>query len=116
MADRYLQDFPRFLAEWDHEKNPHLDMAPLTFHSTKKAWWKCSLGHSYLQPVYVHTRGSGCPYCAHRKVLKGFNDLASQSPGLASQMDPEKNGELSPDMIMVHSNRKIWWKCPLDHC
>lgn len=115
MADRYLRDFPQFLTEWDHEKNPHLDRASLTFHSTKKAWWKCRLGHSYLQPVYVHTRGSGCPYCAHRKVLKGFNDLASKSPGLASQMDPEKNGSLSPDMIMVHSNRKIWWKCPLGH-
>ena len=115
MNNRFLRDFPSLLSEWDYEKNSHLALEKLTLHSTKNAWWKCPLGHSYLQPVYVHARGSACPYCSHQKILKGFNDLASQAPGLASQADAEKNGTLSPDMVMVHSNKKIWWKCSLGH-
>lgn len=40
--------------------------------------------------------GGGCPYCAGRKVLPGFNDLASKSPDVAAQWNPALNGGLTP--------------------
>lgn len=35
--------------------------------------------------------GSNCPYCANRRVLEGFNDLASKMPELAKQWHRTKN-------------------------
>lgn len=115
MNRKHIIDYPAMIAEWDYDKNSHIDLDRLTSHSTIKAWWKCRLGHSYLQPIYVHFRGSGCPYCGHVRILKGFNDLASQFPDLANQMDEDKNNGMTPDMIMPHSRKKIWWKCSQNH-
>ena len=38
----------------------------------------------------------GCPYCAGRKVLPGFNDLAALRPDLAVQWHPTLNKGLRP--------------------
>lgn len=37
-----------------------------------------------------------CPYCTGRKVLAGFNDLASLFPKLAKEWDAELNGAAAP--------------------
>ena len=60
-------------------------------------------------------RGSGCPYCTNRKVLPGFNDLATVQPLIARQWHPTLNGGLTPEMVTAGSNRKVWWQCPLGH-
>lgn len=39
---------------------------------------------------------TGCPYCTGRKVLPGFNDLASLEPQVAAQWDTERNGSSAP--------------------
>ena len=54
--------------------------------------------------------GSTCPYCSHRKVLAGVNDLATVRPELALDWSP-RNGKLKADMVSEFSNRKVWWKC-----
>ena len=60
-------------------------------------------------------RGNGCPYCAGRKVLPGFNDLASVETKVAAQWHPTLNGALTPDMVTAGSSRKVWWQCPDGH-
>ncbi|MGN7180780.1 zinc-ribbon domain-containing protein [Cytobacillus kochii] len=52
-------------------------------------------------------------YCANQKVLKGFNDLASQNPQLASEWHPLKNGDLKPTEVILNGDKKVWWlgKC-----
>ena len=42
------------------------------------------------------TGGTGCPYCAGRRVLPGFNDLATLFPQVAAQWHPTLNGPLTP--------------------
>ena len=59
--------------------------------------------------------GSGCPYCGGRRVLAGFNDLATQAPEVAAQWHPTLNGNLTPSMVTAGSHRKAWWLCPLGH-
>ena len=59
------------------------------------------------------TRGTnGCPYCGNKKVLAGFNDLASIEPEIAAEWHPTLNGALTPEMVTAGSNRKVWWLCP----
>ena len=60
-------------------------------------------------------RGSGCPYCAGRRALPGFNDLATVCPDIAAQWHPTLNGGLTPEMVTAGSRKKVWWQCPEGH-
>ena len=60
-------------------------------------------------------RGNGCPYCANRKVLPGFNDLATAAPLVAKQWHETLTGALTPEMVTAGSHRKAWWQCPYGH-
>lgn len=37
-----------------------------------------------------------CPYCKDRKLLRGYNDLATAYPELVAEWDFERNGDLGP--------------------
>jgi hypothetical protein len=45
----------------------------------------------------------------------GFNDLQSLRPDIAKQWDGLKNAEITPEMVTLGSNRKIWWICEKGH-
>ncbi|WP_263285114.1 zinc-ribbon domain-containing protein [Streptococcus oralis] len=47
--------------------------------SNYRAWWKCSLCKGeYQQEVQSKVIiKKPCPYCTNKKVLEGFNDLAT---------------------------------------
>jgi hypothetical protein len=78
--------------------------------SNTKELWKCPLGHEWKALVSSRTSGTGCPICAGKKVLKGFNDLASTQPEIASQAkgwDPTK--------VSKGSHKSVLWKCKLGH-
>lgn len=79
--------------------------------SGKKVSWKCRKGHRYESTIGSRTgQGSGCPFCIGKKILKGFNDLATTHPELsieAHQWDPTTLG--------FGSGKKVKWKCPEGH-
>ena len=106
---------PELVSEWDPIRNDSLKPDQVVSASHRKIWWRDSLGHSWQSTIANRTSGTGCPYCAGRKVLIGFNDLASQNPRLAAEWAAEENGALSPDMVTVQSNRIVWWRCDLGH-
>lgn len=84
--------------------------------SNRKVWWLCSNGHAYTATVEARTkRGAGCPYCAGRRVLPGFNDLATVYPDIAAEWQSELNGALTPRMVTAGSKRKVWWQCKEGH-
>ena len=108
--------FPDLAAQWHPEKNGTLRPDAVSPNSNRKVWWKCGLGHEYAAIVASRTmHRSGCPYCTGKKVLPGFNDLATLEPELAAQWHPDLNGALTPEMVTVGSHRKIWWQCPEGH-
>lgn len=108
--------FPEIAAQWDREKNGALTPEQVSPYSNRPVWWRCTLGHSYRTSVGARTNsGSGCPYCAGRKVLPGFNDLATLAPEIAAQWHPTLNGSLTPAMVTAGSHRKAWWECPAGH-
>ena len=108
--------FPEIAAQWDRERNDELTAETVSPYSSRKVWWRCRLGHSWQAAVSARTcRGSGCPYCAGRLVLAGFNDLASLEPKVARQWHPTLNGGLTPEQVTAGSRRSVWWQCPEGH-
>lgn len=106
---------PRLIAEWDYEKNTDLDPEKTACCSNKKAWWKCSKGHSWFSVISSRFYGTGCPYCTNRKVLVGYNDLQTVNPSLSAEWNKKKNGKLTPEDVSYQSHKKVWWKCSEDH-
>jgi len=106
--------YPELAKEWHPYKN---DLKPdeVMPGTHKKAWWICSRGHEWQAEVKSRTTGVGCPYCAGKKVLKGFNDLATLNPDLAAEWHPTKNEELTPEDVTVSSGKKVWWLCKNKH-
>ncbi len=80
--------------------------------SEKKLGWMCSFGHKYIAMPGTRTKenGSKCPVCANQKLLVGFNDLATTHPEIAKEADG-----WDPSQVVAGSNRKVQWKCKLDH-
>ena len=67
-------------------KNGNLSPQQVTPNSNRKVWWQCEEGHDYQATVAARTvRRSGCPYCSGKKVLAGFNDIATLVPKLTCQ-------------------------------
>lgn len=108
--------FPALAAQWHPAKNGFLSPSQVSPYSNRKVWWRCELGHDYAAAVAARAAGgSGCPYCAGRKVLAGFNDLSTRAPALAAQWHPTLNGALTPEQVTPGSHKKIWWRCPEGH-
>ena len=113
---------PDLLSEWDYEKNGDLRPEMVAVGSNKKVWWKClCCGHEWQASVHNRSRsdksrkrGTGCPYCAGKRVLKNTNDFESVFPNIASEWHPYRNNELLPNMVTKSSGQEVWWKC--SHC
>lgn len=111
-----LSQYPACINEWDFSKNHPLSPDAVVAGSSKKVWWICCKGHSYEQSINLHVgRGYGCPYCSHRKVLTGYNDLETLFPDIATEWHPYKNTELKPSSITAYSKKKVWWLCSRGH-
>lgn len=110
-----LHERTNLLKEWDESSNFPLTPDTVSYGSKKKVWWTCENGHSWQTTVHVRSEGSGCPYCAGRKVLPGFNDLETLYPDVAAQWHPSLNGALTPEMVTPGSNKKVWWQCSMGH-
>lgn len=109
--------YPEVANQWDAERNARLDPHTISPFSHEKVWWRCELGHSWQAAPYSRTKekGSGCPYCTGKKVLAGFNDLATLWPDLAEEWDQPLNGDLTPNDVTPGSNKKVWWHCSHEH-
>jgi len=98
--------FPDIAAEaygWDPES--------VTGTSGKKQQWMCSYGHIYSSSVSHRTTDkTGCPYCAGKQVLSGFNDLKSRFPDIAA----EAYG-WDPSTIGIGTHEKKEWICKENH-
>ena len=121
MADKrekhYVIEFKNLMKEWAWDKNNELGLYPdnLTTGSDKKVWWKCKNNHNYYSSISHKFSGRGCPYCANKKILIGYNDLQTLNPELARQWHPTLNGESIPCDFMTGSNKKAWWICEQGH-
>ena len=106
---------PKLALEWDIELNDSISPNSIAVNSNKKMWWRCKLGHSWQAGVAERNRGNGCPYCANRALLRGFNDLLTAAPKLAAEWNYIKNKDLHPEDVIIGSHRMVWWVCKYGH-
>ena len=74
--------------------------------------WLCELGHKFFATIANRTGKfqSGCPYCSNKSVLRGYNDLATLYPLIASEA-----WEWDPETVTPGHSRKLTWKCSEGH-
>lgn len=76
-----------------------------------KLTWKCSKNHLYKNLIHSRVyRNRVCQFCSGRKVLPGFNDLATKFPLIAAQAcgwDPSK--------VVPGTGVVKLWQCDLGH-
>ncbi len=105
-----VSDSQEMLKEWDYEKNK-LSPKEVALNSNKKFWWICAKGHSYdMSPSHKNV-GQGCPYCSNRRVLSGYNDLATCNPELLKEWDYDLNTGISPKDFVPGSTKHVHWIC-----
>ena len=106
--------FPQLLDEWDYEQNTS-GPTQLSWGTGKNIYFVCGLGHSYkANPATKVKRNLGCPYCAFRKLLKGFNDFETICPDAAREWDFSKN-KAEPSEFLPGSQNKFWFICDKGH-
>lgn len=95
------------LAEEAHGWDPSL----VNSGSNKNREWVCSKGHIWTAQVANRAlRNDKCVYCSGKKVLAGFNDLATTHPQISS----EAHG-WDPTKISGGSGIKKTWICSFGH-
>ena len=86
------------------------DPTTLTAKSGKRRDWICSLGHIWDATPSDRSRGDGCAICSNRRILVGFNDLASNNPTLAAQAFG-----WDPTTVTARSTERREWICDKGH-
>lgn len=107
-----LEERPDLALQWSPENE--LSPSDVSCGSHKKVLWICEKGHTWEATVKNRVlAGSGCPYCEHRAVLKGFNDLETLFPEVAKTWSP--NNTMKPSEVSSSSNREVMWICENKH-
>lgn len=78
----------------------------------------CALGHEFSATcsAMANMRTSdGCPYCARRQPLVGFNTLRDTHPEIAAEWHPALNGDRDPAEFISGSKYRATWLCARGH-
>ncbi|UII56246.1 hypothetical protein LS684_01795 [Cytobacillus spongiae] len=107
--------YPHIASEWHPIKNKVLTPQDVVAGSLRKAWWKCSKDHEWINTIHHRTsRNQNCPYCSGQRATLE-NSLYSTHSQLANEWHGEKNIDITPKEITYGSTRKVWWKCNNGH-
>lgn len=86
------------------------DPTQVMWGSNQQLAWRCPIGHEYKMRVADRTTDAGsCPYCSGKRVLPGFNDLATTHPHLVEQ------ALFDPTTVTAGSGKKVPWRCAKGH-
>jgi hypothetical protein len=85
------------------------DATKVSFGSSAKKIWRCAEGHEWAATTASRATGGGCPVCLGRRVLPGFNDLATTDPDLATE------ALFDPTTVTQGSGKKAPWRCVRGH-
>ena len=108
---------PQLAALWDDEANGDRKVTQVSAGNSKdNIHLRCDKGHAFIRtPANLVSTEGRCPTCHGRTVVPGVNDLATLRPDVAAWWHPNKNGELTPEMVTPGSGRKVWWLCDDGH-
>lgn len=111
-----LEHQPELAKEWHPSKNGELTPDQISPASDVKVWWLGPCSHEWQATPSNRVRmNSGCPMCANKVIVIGFNDLASTHKELSTEWDYEKNNNLLPTMVVAGTHTQVWWLCEKGH-
>lgn len=103
---------PDLAAQFHPTKNAPLTPETVVPGTSRRLWWRCSLGHEWRTTGDNRVRSNtGCPYCSNKKVWAGFNDMATTNPNLAAQFHEAKNAPLRATDVVAGTGKRLWWQC-----
>ena len=108
---------PDVARQLDPELNGGLCAEDLHAHAGTMVWWRGSCGHVWREKVSMRSMriDDSCPYCKNRKLLRGFNDLATTHPSIAAMWHPRMNRRLKPTGVQAISRKPAWWRGECGH-
>lgn len=106
----FASKYPELAKEWHPTLNGTVKPSEIAPKSNIKFYWMCEKGHVYDASADKRTIGQGCPFCANRRLLVGFNDLKTRCPEAAEDWDYEMNIG-APEDYKYCSNLSAHWKC-----
>jgi hypothetical protein len=107
---------PDIAAEWHPTKNSPVLPNQIFGGQSRKVWWQCLEGHSYLaSPNKRTTSKRGCKFCRGQEKISGLNDLATTHPHIMKQLHTSKNSDIDLSILGYGSNKKVWWQCIQGH-
>lgn len=100
---------PHLAKQWHTTKNGDLTPYMVTQGSHKNIWWQCEQGHEWETMVVNRTNmRSNCPYCSNKRVLKGYNDIATTHPHFIKYFASEEDTYTHT----YSSGKRVELKCP----
>lgn len=106
---------PELAKQWHPTKNGNIKPDMVSVSSAKRMWWLCDQGHEFLASVANRNNHKKCPYCSGKRVLPGYNDIATTHSYLLDEWNYERNTDITPQMLSFGSNTKVWWNCSYGH-
>lgn len=100
---------PDLAKEWMDSR----DVSSVTAGSAYNASWRGECGHTWRAGVISRVKGSKCPYCSGKRVLSGFNDLATKRPDLAKIW--HTTNDRKPTEVTAGSGYVADWMCSKGH-
>ena len=121
VSGKFIDLYPELAKRFDYDKNEDINIQNLSPHSGKRVWWKCDICYYSWQSKVasvVDNKGN-CPKCYRTSAsnniiayrLNKNGSLADHYPDLLEEWDYDKNVDITPEMVTVKSNKKVWWKC-----
>ena len=95
---------------WHPDKNNGLEASSVDSGHVDNVWWRCNEGHSFQKSPLQMGRDSACPHCALAET-----SLAAKFPAVAAEWHPEKNGDVTPDVVDPDHMMSVWWRCSKGH-
>ena len=100
---------PQLAAQWSARN----ERGPETVRKSNRSYyaiWKCPICSGEFRAFPADREPDDCPYCSNKRVLKGFNDLATDDPELAKELSPKNS--FKADEISRNYGRSVYWICP----
>ena len=104
-----LDACPELAVEWADDK----DISAVSTGSSYPARWRCARHDEHVWTAAVRkriSRGDGCPFCSNKRVLPGFNDLATLYPVLKEEWADERDIR----DVLSGSGYVATWRCRVD--
>ena len=103
---------PEIASEIDVELSDGFTSQDVTAGSQVILKWRCANGHVISRSVKRRVKVQQCSVCSNYQLEVGYNDLASVSPHLLSEL---AEPDFDATTVSAFSDKKLAWKCSLGH-